>query len=56
MLAAGDPGSPARREAVDRLDTQLRDESHALNPGTTADLTAAALFIVLLEHTSGVKE
>jgi triphosphoribosyl-dephospho-CoA synthase len=30
------------------MDRALRDESHTLNPGTTADLTAAAIFLALL--------
>jgi len=37
----------AGRESVARLDVALRDERHTLNPGTTADLTAAALFLFL---------
>jgi triphosphoribosyl-dephospho-CoA synthase len=36
------------RQAVTALDRALRDEHHALNPGTTADLTAAAIFLILL--------
>jgi len=28
------------------LDHALRDERHTLNPGTTADLTTAAIFLV----------
>ena len=30
------------------LDRVLRDERNSGNPGTTADLTAAAIFVVLL--------
>jgi triphosphoribosyl-dephospho-CoA synthetase len=29
------------------MDTALRDPRHVGNPGTTADLTAAAIFVVL---------
>jgi len=29
------------------MDHALRDASHTLNPGTTADLTAAAIFLAL---------
>ncbi|MBM3821222.1 MAG: triphosphoribosyl-dephospho-CoA synthase MdcB, partial [Acidimicrobiia bacterium] len=37
------------RRALDALDRALRDGDHLGNPGTTADLTAAAIFVVLLE-------
>jgi triphosphoribosyl-dephospho-CoA synthetase len=33
----------------DELDRLLRSEKHDLNPGTTADLTAAVIFKYLLE-------
>lgn len=33
-----------------QLDRALRRDGNRLNPGTTADLTASALFVVLLEH------
>ena len=39
----------AGREALVELDHQLRDERNRRNPGTTADLTCAALFVVILE-------
>jgi triphosphoribosyl-dephospho-CoA synthase len=32
---------------IDKLDQALRDENHTLNPGTTADLTTAAIFLML---------
>lgn len=32
-----------------KLDTFLRKEAHNMNPGTTADLVAAAIFVYLLE-------
>jgi triphosphoribosyl-dephospho-CoA synthetase len=38
----------AGRRAIDELDRGLRDARNCGNPGTTADLTAAALFVVLL--------
>lgn len=41
-------GTPAWREAVARLDASLRDEDNRRNPGATADLTAAALFVVII--------
>jgi triphosphoribosyl-dephospho-CoA synthase len=45
VLAAGGIGT---REWFD-LDRQLRSEGNALNPGTTADLIAASLFVALRE-------
>ena len=36
-------------EGLRKLDVTLRDEKHRLNPGTTADLTAAAIFAFLVE-------
>jgi triphosphoribosyl-dephospho-CoA synthase len=49
VLAEGPAGSPARDRAVLALDEQLRGEGNRLNPGTTADLVAAGLFVVLAE-------
>jgi triphosphoribosyl-dephospho-CoA synthase len=48
--AVGEGGvrSPAGRRAIDELDRWLRDSRNLNNPGTTADLTAAAIFVVLL--------
>lgn len=48
-LAAGGVRSAAGRERIAALDRHLRDERNTRNPGTTADLTAAALYVVLLE-------
>jgi triphosphoribosyl-dephospho-CoA synthetase len=31
------------------MDEALRDPRHTANPGTTADLTAASVFVVLLD-------
>ena len=47
-LAAGGVRSRAGRVAVAELDRALRDARNRENPGTTADLTAAALFVHLL--------
>ncbi|HKB11745.1 MAG TPA: triphosphoribosyl-dephospho-CoA synthase [Vicinamibacterales bacterium] len=47
-LGAGGVRSAAGREAIARMDRQLRDASHLANPGAAADLTAAAIFVVLL--------
>jgi triphosphoribosyl-dephospho-CoA synthase len=47
-LAAGGVRSTQGRLAIDRLDRALRDADRPVNPGTTADLTTAAIFVVLL--------
>ena len=47
-LAAGGVRSAAGRGAIDAMDRGLRDGSNLLNPGTTADLTTAAIFVELL--------
>ena len=49
VLAEGGVRTDAGRQSVARFDRSLRDERHAANPGTTADLTAAALFVLLLK-------
>jgi triphosphoribosyl-dephospho-CoA synthase len=48
VLAAGGVRSAAGRQAIDDMDGALRDARNGGNPGTTADLTAAAIFVVLL--------
>jgi len=49
VLAAGGALNDKGRAGIRALTRELRDEAHALNPGTTADLTCAALFVVILE-------
>jgi triphosphoribosyl-dephospho-CoA synthase len=49
VLADGGVRSDAGRLSVARFDRSLRDDRHSANPGTTADLTAAAIFVLLLE-------
>ena len=49
VLAAGGVRQPAGREAIATLDRELRDERNTTNPGTTADLTGAAIYVALLE-------
>jgi triphosphoribosyl-dephospho-CoA synthase len=44
VLTAGNPGEVAYLEALSDLDFWLRCDGHRRNPGTTADLIAAALF------------
>jgi triphosphoribosyl-dephospho-CoA synthase len=46
---AGGVRTGAGREALEQLDDELRSPNNAYNPGTTADLTCAALFVVILE-------
>ena len=46
---AGGVRSEAGRRAVEAFDAELRSPTNARNPGTTADLTCAALFVVILE-------
>ena len=46
---AGGVRTEAGREALAALDMELRSPTNARNPGTTADLTCAALFVVILE-------
>ena len=48
-LAAGGVFSAAGERAIAELDARLRSDGTRLNPGTTADLVAATLFVALLE-------
>ena len=47
-LKSGGVFSAQGREAVKELDRFLREEDDGLNPGTTADLVTASLFVALL--------
>jgi triphosphoribosyl-dephospho-CoA synthase len=49
VLDAGGIRTTAGRDATAALDRELRDEANTLNPGATADLTGASIFVVLLE-------
>jgi triphosphoribosyl-dephospho-CoA synthase len=49
VLEAGGVFSKGGREALETFDRSIRDEKHRLNPGTTADLTTAAIFVLLTE-------
>jgi triphosphoribosyl-dephospho-CoA synthase len=49
VRAAGGTRSAEGRTALAELDADLRDPRNRRNPGTTADLTCAALFVVILE-------
>ncbi len=47
VLAAGTPGDTGYNRAIADLDFWLRADRNRRNPGTTADLLAAALFVAL---------
>jgi len=49
VLSKGGTFTSGGREALAEFDRGLRDPDHILNPGTTADLTAAAVFLTLVE-------
>jgi triphosphoribosyl-dephospho-CoA synthase len=53
VLAAGGVRADEGRLALDEFDRGLRDQRNSGNPGTTADLTAAAIFVVLLGDDEG---
>jgi len=50
VLKSGGVFSGAGSRALRELDQQLRMDEHNLNPGTTADLTTASLFLFLYLH------
>jgi len=51
VLASGAPSTPQYQQAVQELDQWLRADGHRRNPGTTADMIGAALFIGLRHGT-----
>ena len=50
VLASGGVRSEGGRKQLEQFDAGLRDGANRRNPGTTADLTAAALFVVIIER------
>lgn len=50
VLNAGEPGEPAYEQGLGDLDFWMRSDHHRRNPGTTADLIAAALFVSLRDN------
>lgn len=50
VLAAGWPHSQSGRDALAELDDWLREQGRGRNPGSTADLVAASLFVALRER------
>jgi triphosphoribosyl-dephospho-CoA synthase len=49
VLARGGVFTAEGQASLAEMDSILRDKTHLLNPGTTADLTAAAVFLALVE-------
>jgi triphosphoribosyl-dephospho-CoA synthase len=49
IVDLGATGTADGRAALEKLDAELRDPRNTRNPGTTADLTCAALFVVIIE-------
>jgi triphosphoribosyl-dephospho-CoA synthase len=49
VLAAGGVRTPVGRRALRSFDASLREPGNALNPGTTADLVTATVFVAVLE-------
>jgi triphosphoribosyl-dephospho-CoA synthase len=49
VLAAGGPRTPGGRRALQSFDASLREQGNQLNPGTTADLVTATVFVALVE-------
>jgi triphosphoribosyl-dephospho-CoA synthase len=47
VLDTGQPGDESYLDALSDLDFWLRSDHHRKNPGTTADLIAAGLFVAL---------
>jgi triphosphoribosyl-dephospho-CoA synthase len=50
VLAAGSVRTAGGRRALSDFDASLRERGNALNPGTTADLVTATLFVALIER------
>jgi len=50
VLAAGGVRTGVGRRALRSFDASLRERGNALNPGTTADLVTATLFVALVER------
>jgi triphosphoribosyl-dephospho-CoA synthase len=50
VLASGAASSPERIRAQEAFDAELRGRGNRLNPGTTADVVASALFVAMVEE------
>ena len=55
VMRAGGLATAKGAAAAHRLDADLRRHSNRLNPGTSADLVAAALFVWLLEQSGNAR-
>lgn len=51
-LAKGGVFTDQGRAALSEMDHALRDPAHTLNPGATADLTAATIFLALISNSA----
>jgi triphosphoribosyl-dephospho-CoA synthase len=49
ILQSGSPGDGSYRQSLAEFDAWLRADGHRRNPGTSADLIAAGLFVLLRE-------
>ncbi len=49
IVALGDLTAAPARDRLAAFDARLRESENSRNPGTTADLTAAAIFVELVE-------
>jgi triphosphoribosyl-dephospho-CoA synthase len=52
VLANGGVFTREGKKALAEMDRMLRADEHTLNPGTTADLTAASIFLALFNRSS----
>jgi triphosphoribosyl-dephospho-CoA synthase len=50
VRAAGGVRTAEGRRAIAAFDLELRNSTNSMNPGTSADITAAAVFVVLLSR------
>ena len=50
VAQAGGVRTEEGRRALAAFDAELRDPTNSHNPGTTADLTCAAVFVIILEQ------
>jgi triphosphoribosyl-dephospho-CoA synthase len=55
VLAAGWPHTASSQATLAELDAWLRAEDHSRNPGTTADLVTACLFVLLRDRNINVQ-
>lgn len=56
VLTADQPGTDAAQHALQEFDTWLRADGNRRNPGTTADLVTAILFVALRDSAYGHRQ